>query len=259
MRALRFGALLAVTVLTGMGPVAAGARPVPAAVDVEEDCAERSPATYSTEVAQGTAGHLDLDALFLLDGIRRADAERVVARAAESYAPLEITVVPRLRKLSFAGDAGGASAPVDDLMAAAKQAVGGERPAGIDVVHVLTRKDIYLQPNDGLNGMADCLGGVRYPSRAFSVSELFVVDEPGSERGDGHGAMITAHEIGHLLGGHHEYANCAEGPAPSVCTLMFPYYLGNFGPGLGVPVNSQTFGTLEAAVVRGYTEDFAAP
>ena len=238
--------------LAGAAPQRAGA-----AVDPQEDCAEAGPATYSTDPVAGSAAPVNLEVTVLLDGITRTDAARIMGLAAESYAPLDVALVPRFKRFPAPGDAG--KVEVTALMAAAKRLFGGARPPGTDLVHVLTRKDIYFTEGDGLNGLADCLGGVRYPGRAFSISELFVTAEPGSVRGDEHGSMIAAHEIGHLLGGHHEYANCAQGPAPAVCTLMFPYYLGNFGPGLGVPVNSRTFGTLEGAVVRGYAEDFAAP
>ena len=42
-------------------------------------------------------------------------------------------------------------------------------------------------------------------------------------------AEVFAHEMGHLIGAHHHYANCVEGNLSSTdqndlspCTLMFP-------------------------------------
>jgi hypothetical protein len=63
--------------------------------------------------------------------------------------------------------------------------------------------------------------------------------------------------MGHLLGAHHHYGNCAEGDRdtagggePSVCTLMWTVQVSHVG---------LSFGTLEAAVIRGHAVDFASP
>jgi len=62
--------------------------------------------------------------------------------------------------------------------------------------------------------------------------------------------IAMTHEIGHLLGAQHHYGNCTEGrtpvPGSGWCTVMFPSVL-----------NANVFGTLEAAVVRGYAVSYA--
>ena len=103
-----------------------------------------------------------------------------------------------------------------------------------------------------------CIGGVRYPDRAFAVGEAR--RDPGVHGGPvaaiAHAdAKIAAHEIGHLLGAHHHYANCAE---PEVAgdpldvaprTLMYNY----------LEFLDLRFSQLNAAVVRGHAERYAKP
>ena len=140
----------------------------------------------------------------------------------------------------------------------AKQRFGGARPAGSDLVYVLTAKDIQAGGNTGVAGLADCIGGVRFPDRAFAVGEVFEEDLPIGPLtfyADAT-AKIAAHELGHLMGGHHHYANCAEGVKSeqevlegSPCTLM-----SNF-----VDFQSIHFSTANSAVVRGHAVSFASP
>jgi hypothetical protein len=137
------------------------------------------------------------------------------------------------------------------LLQQAKDAVGGTRPTGIDMVYLLTDQSIT-----DAAGRADCIGGIRYDQHAFAVGE---VSEPLNFLGanfytDGT-AKIFVHEIGHLLGAHHHYANCAEGvPAinvegrdPAHCTVMF-----NF-----LDFLTFQFSTVSGAVVRGHADDYA--
>lgn len=64
-----------------------------------------------------------------------------------------------------------------------------------------------------------------------------------------------ARELGHLLGGLHQYNSCAEGVDaadatngdPSPCTVMSDV----------VDLASLRFGTLESTVIRGYALSFA--
>ena len=70
-------------------------------------------------------------------------------------------------------------------------------------------------------------------------------------------AVVAAHEIGHLMGAHHHYANCVEGIAPdellglelTPCTLMFN----------AVNPASLRFSAVNGPVVRGHAVDFASP
>ena len=90
----------------------------------------------------------------------------------------------------------------DALLAQAKDLYGGRRPAGSDVVYVLTDRDIVTEAVTGgqLAGLADCIGGIRNPRRAFAVGEVGSVSAPGVPDGT---AKTMAHEVGHLIGNYH--------------------------------------------------------
>ncbi|MDQ4051369.1 MAG: hypothetical protein M3237_01550 [Actinomycetota bacterium] len=181
-----------------------------------------------------------LDVRILLDGVRRAEAERGVVAMRKAYAPLRIGVVPTYREVRFRGtDAGG-------LTRQAKRLYGGKRPRGTDVVYTLTSKNITSGGNSGVAGMADCIGGVRFPSRAFAVGEDF---GPNSGLRQGTGKTM-AHEVGHLLGGHHHYTS-PEGllasTEPNVLDLMAPY----------LDLCALRFSTLNSLMVRGHAQRYA--
>jgi hypothetical protein len=145
-----------------------------------------------------------------------------------------------------------------DIIAAARSRYpDGKVPAQWDIVEVLTNKDVVALGQNAVAGQADCLGGLAYDTRSYEVSEATPpgFDEAGVPIGpvtlDAHvAAKITAHEMGHLLGGQHHYANCVEGIEPdqelsgdtAPCTLMFN----------AADFVSLKFGALNAKVVRGY-------
>ena len=257
-------ALLTGLLLAGLVPApATGA--APGVVDREpEDCEERVPETYALPVP-GTS-NIAIDTTILLDGVARPEAEEIVERANAAYADLALEIVPTFRRFAVKPDSTqtddeGQEVPgieVTSLVAAAKDSLGGARPEGSDVVYVLTSKDVYLEDfDDGILGWAECIGGVRYPNRAFAAGEMpttfttaglnFYLDAA---------AKVLGHEIGHLLGAHHEYGNCVQGIGtddvtnrePAACTLMFGY----------VDFQSLDFGALDGAVIRGHAEDYAA-
>lgn len=144
-----------------------------------------------------------------------------------------------------------------EFIDAGKAHYGGQRPPGVDVVYVAT-------DGTGLEGSvagrADCLGGIRYPEAAFAMGLLYRHQQSFSLAGFGvlmdTGAKVLTHEVAHLLGAHHHYANCAEGAATQLprgdllgpCTVMIN----------DVGLAWLHFSTLEGAVVRGYTAEFAA-
>jgi hypothetical protein len=211
--------------------------------------------------AIGVAGVTDLgqtvvlEVLVLLDGVSRERAEAVFAVAAESYAPANIALVAEhFRQVTFEGTEGAA------MIQQAKDLLRGARPEGIDIVYILTSKDITDAGDPGLVGLADCIGGVEWDNHAFAVGEDVTFENfpigPFVTIVDGT-AKVVAHEIGHLMGAHHHYANCVEGNLDaaenpfdlSPCTLMF-----NF-----LDFISLNFSGLNLAVVRGHAVASASP
>lgn len=222
-----------------------------------QDCQATLPAAYTT-TPTGNGQRIALDVLVVTDGVLRADAEAILVKAAEAYTPLGIDLRVTFRKGALPG---AAKQPTDvlHLMAHAKQLVGGVRPAGTDIVYVLTAKDLELNDDQDVAGHADCIGGVRYEDRSFAIGEVTVAEEQVGGLNfyiDGP-AKVAAHEIGHLLGARHEHGNCAQGVAvadvtgmePSACTLMVPW----------LDLQSLTLGVGESLVVRGHAEQYAAP
>lgn len=261
---LHFGAsavfLLTSAVFVASSNVAQSSELVPLpgiVVDAEEDCLEPRPEAASLAGITDDGKEVSVEVLVLLDGVSKRRGREVMDLAARPYIPLEITLRSDFRKMPIraGGSGGSADLPLDKQVAIdkAKAFLGGSRPSGTDVVYVLTDKFI-----EGASGFADCIGGVRYPTRAFAVGEDW--NNPGDElvvgTYDDLAAKIAAHEIGHLLGAHHHYSNCAEGASaddlgdakPASCTLMFGY----------LDVWSFTFGALESAVIRGHAVQFAA-
>jgi hypothetical protein len=226
-------------------------------VDPEpEECLEPVPDSASVSGVTDDGATVSLETVVLLDGVRRERANEIIAKAVEAYAGVNTRLnVVDIRPVGFKGD------NADSLIQQAKNLYGGQRPAGSDLVYVLTSEDIQL-PGLGtaVAGLADCIGGVRYPNRAFAVGEEFSELEqtmigPFATRRFG-GARIMAHELGHLMGAHHHYANCVEGIpsdfdpfAPSPCTLMFN----------SVSFGSINFSTLNTTVVRGHAVNYARP
>ena len=186
----------------------------------------------------------------LLDGVTQTQAEQVVAVAEQAYTPQQLTFSASYEPVSFSGnDALG-------LITQARNHFGGARPSGEDLVYVLTSKDISAAPaGNAVAGLADCIGGVAFGDRAFAVGEN-LADQPQNlilfNLGTQLAAKTFAHELGHLLGGHHHYANCVEsllGLGDSLCTLMFNE----------LSLQRTQFSTLNAIVVRGHSQLFAAP
>ena len=135
--------------------------------------------------------------------------------------------------------------PAEDLWKLIKNHYNGVRPKGVDLVYYFTR---YWG-----GGMADCIGGVRYPDTAFAFGSIDYAIEstvPAPHVDEG---VIAAHELGHLLGAHHHYSDCAAAPVgatygwAAVCTTMSPL----------ATTASPVFGTLEQSFVRHYTEKYA--
>ena len=218
--------------------------------DEEQECLEPVPAATATDHLTG-GPQRDLAVRVLVDGPTTARAAEIFATAARSYEPLATTLrAVSYKTVSFSGD------DAQGLINQAKARFGGSRPSGADLVYVFTNKDIQAGGNTAVAGLADCIGGVRFANSAFAVGEDFgpaEQDDPLQRNGT---AKVLAHELGHLMGAHHHYANCVEGnlsevgePEVSPCTLMFNV----------VNLASLNFSTFNGTVVRGHTNEYAAP
>lgn len=234
------------------------------AIDEERDCRQLVPAAYSAPVlSEDNGSRIFLDTIVLLDGVSRREAAALVKEAQVSYTPLTIKIRPtfrRLRGIPSDGSYGGRpAAETSALFKAARDAVGGKRPAGSDIVVLLSEKsfygftdedgDGYPDENErqyGTIGEAACAGGVRWPETAFALVDARFSSDPKTV------GITLAHEIGHLLGGHHHLANCTEGvqEAPATpCTTMWAFSM----------AISSTFGRVNAAIIRGHSVTYAAP
>ena len=196
-----------VAVLALTAPAPASAEPIE--IGHIPECLEVAPAA----IAAPPGDPVNLDVRVLTDGVSAGRAGAVMQTAAQPYAPLNIDLVPSFEAVSFSGtDAQG-------LIDQAKARFGGAVPAGIDLVYVLTDKDIEADGQTAVAGLADCIGGVAFDDSAFAVGEDFSPEDasaigPATLAGN-LTAKVAAHELGHLMGGHHHYANCAEGLAPT--------------------------------------------
>jgi hypothetical protein len=248
------------------------------AVDEESDCGlESSPEVRDLDEAAGigaagvigdptaatdgldTAERITLGVQVVLDGVTPAEADAIFAGAKESYAPLgiDLVVAAPYTTHAFGTDDGLA------IISQTKDLFGGARPAGVDIVEALVGYDIQQLNQYAIAGIADCIGGVAHADRAFLVAEGHTPSDvaigPAVFDADAN-AHVTAHEIGHLMGGQHHYANCVEGISPtdvrddgtvegSPCTLMF-----NAADFLG-----GNFDTLNGSIVRGSASRYARP
>jgi hypothetical protein len=204
---------------------------------------------------------VDLDVLVLLDGVDQSVAERFFADVARPYAGIGVRVVPTFQVVDPAEFTGDASPDLINQTRA--RFPGGKVPAEYDIVELLTNRDIQALGQYAVAGQADCLGGLAYDERSFEVSEGPSPSLPDEGAAVGPvtfdakiAAKITAHEMAHLLGGQHHYANCVEGIEPdqelngdtSPCTLLFN----------AADFVSLKFDTLNGKIARGYALAYAA-
>lgn len=228
MRAFPAQQLLAAALASGL---AAPAWAAPIDLPDIPRCTQLTPGAISVDYAPAT-----LHVRVVLDGVTRAIGEQTVATAQTSYLPQNIHLQASYDQADFSNRAGSL------LIEEAKRHYGGRRPDGVHLVYVLTAKNLVEGTiGDGLAGMADCIGGIAYPENAFAVGESRQF-----------AAEIMAHELGHLLGGHHHYANCVESlpnGGQNLCTLM----INDVGLA-GLPLSS-----LNGTVVRGHAQLFGGP
>ncbi len=234
--------------------LAAPVGPTYTLIDDEEDCLEAVLAAASVTSVTDEGQEITLEAHVLLDDVDLQAGTEMMATAAEVYAPLGIKLVSRFEPVDFPPEDvvnERETTTSDKLLEQSKEWMGGARPSDSDVVYLITAKNMT-----DAAGRADCIGGVRYPRFAFAVGEVGtpLPFGPVAFYTEG-GAKIAAHEIGHLMGAHHHYGNCAEGQIttasngdPAMCTTMFPF----------LDFVTLRFGSLEAAVIRGHALEFAA-
>ena len=233
-------------------------------VDTVRECLELVPENVALPVGD-TGQMVELSVMLLLDGTDADAAKVLMARAAESYKPLNISLVLKGTKAVTYN-----TTISDQLIAEAKKTVGGKPPKGVDIVGVFTTKEMQAATGGAgtVVGQADCIGGIRWDDTSFFVfSDIRDIENPstgttgtlnslGLNPNVDAAAEVVAHEIGHLMGAHHHYANCTEGQLSSAgpsdvspCTLMFP----------AVNFASLNFAALEGATVRGHAVNHATP
>lgn len=174
--------------------------------------------------------------------VERADAARareLFASAVRAYGRIGVAIDVKwdvVSRFRVANDLDGRYARPDTLLNAMRQRYDGVKPPGADVVYLFTRQ--YPA------GFADCIGGVLHPDRGFAFG---AVSEPTGTPGTGESRLdvLAAHEIGHLLGAQHHYANCVEATETIAdggrgCTVMFPV----------VRFASDAFGSVETAYIH---------
>jgi hypothetical protein len=245
---------ISVALLIAASTTSATSAPSPR-LDDEEGCLEAVPDEYSVASVTDDGHESVLDVHVLLDDVPLSDGQGVMKAAARPYSEINVKLEPTFEEVSFppATTTAEGNGTLDPEVAfqLAREQTGGYRPHGTDVVYVMTSKDLVSSGAAGgaVAGQADCIGGVRYPEFAFAVGET----EPDPSGDYWFGSIVTGHEIGHLLGAHHHYANCAQGNPDDIveyftsCTLMFN----------DVGLISRRFSTVEGAVVRGHMLAYA--
>ena len=242
----RMFAVVGAAVVLGTGaPATAGAAPFE--VGHIPECTELVPAAVAA-----TNDPVRLDVRVLLDGVSLTRGTAVMQEAARSYTPLGITPAFTYESVSLSGT------DAISLIEQSKARFGGSRPLGTDIVYTLTSKDIEAAPaGNAVAGLADCIGGVAFADRAFGVGEDLAdggIDLGVLRTGTQMAARVAAHEIGHLMGAHHHYANCAENVTGALaddnpCTLMFNE----------ASFTGRAFSTLNGLTVRGHAQAYALP
>lgn len=212
---------------------------IPPQIDPDNtvSCTELVPKALSLDPTPTT-----LSVRVLLDGAVADDHARAAAETMRrAYTPLDIPLEFSFERVSFAGT------DAAEINEQAKILYGGQRPAGVDIVYTMTDKNLTADGSpagDNVAGLADCIGGVRFADRAFATGEV-ITDIPDGT------AKTMAHEVGHLVGGHHHYSS-PEGllaESPALLTLM--------GPALDLI--TLRFSTLNGVVARGHAQLYAAP
>jgi hypothetical protein len=256
-RAAVFAACLIMIPTAGAAAIACPQRPEGRAAfvlaDEERDCSQFVPERIPPLALTATQPRSAL-AIRVLVVTERRDlkvARQLFAKADHAYGPLGLRLVPKFQVVPPLPDLDGDH---DAYMQWLKDEFGGRRPAGSDVVYLATHHHL----NSG--GLADCIGGIADPRHAFAIGMLSfgglggvsIDPDPGLPQGPpvpDSGAKLTAHEIGHLFGGHHHYGGDCRGEAnePGRCDVMLS---------LSPQTLGLHFGLVNGAVVRDQAERY---
>jgi hypothetical protein len=210
--------------------------------DRQEDCLQHEPEVVPP-IPADTTTRLRLGVMIVTTPALAAEVRKESAVLVGDYARLNIALRYKVVTMSLPTDG-----DPERTFAAMRARFGGQRPAGYDVVYAAT--DYYA------GGVASCIGGVRWPERAFAMGQVHYTAQgvPVPQNGTVRMGHIAAHEIGHLLGAKHEFSNCVEAEpesavagTPGPCTVMNPAAL----------TGSGEWSTLEAAYVRYYVAHYA--
>lgn len=239
-------------VLALLLPSPGHAHPLDAAATIDLDvpnCTEIPPEDNPASVLPGS-DRLTLRVRFVFERGDRKLAKTYAATTVGAFDRIGVDLEPSFERIDVPEEweeAALSSGPdMREQIEHIRDHYGGKRPKGTDAVYYFSR---YWA-----GGFADCIGGIRWADRAFAIGSTDyategIVPSPTVDEG-----VIAAHELGHLLGAHHHYSNCAEAAPkgtlagePGACTTMSPL----------AATASTTFGVLETAFIRHYVETYA--
>lgn len=232
-------------------PSTVQARPLDPAgmIDVgAPNCTEIPPEDNPASIVSGT-DPLTLKVRFVFERGDRKLAKNYVATTVGAFDRIGVDLEPSFERIDvpedWEEDALSSGPDMREQIEHVRGHYGGRRPKQTDAVYYFSR---YWA-----GGFADYIGGIRWADRAFAIGSTDyategIVPSPTVDEG-----VIAAHELGHLLGAHHHYSNCAEAApkgtlagSPGACTTMSPF----------AATASTTFGLLEAAFIRHYVETY---
>ena len=212
------------------------------------DCTEIPPGEVPP-VAVATTPVLPLEVRVMTERRHLGDTKTYMKATVDSFSRIgirlkvsyDVVIPPSTWKTGFLQEASS-----DEIFKFMKARYRGKRPRGVDLVYYMTA---YWS-----GGMADCIGGVAFADQAFAFGSIDYATEGLVPQPLVNEGFVAAHELGHLLGAHHHYSNCAEAlPSGATrtdlgpCTTMFPLATGISG----------TFGLLERSFIRHYTARYA--